>query len=65
MEASRGNQTEGSKMARWIADVRKCEDCGQVFDLNLKESRIEWESGHDCDLDGLLAYIQELEGSLK
>lgn len=65
MEANRGNQTKGSKMARWIADIRKCEDCGQVFDLNLAESKIEWENGHDCDLDGLLAYIQELEGCSK
>lgn len=48
-------------MARWVADIRKCQDCGQVFDLNFEESRIEWENGHDCDLEGLLNYIKELE----
>lgn len=62
MEARRGRpERRGTRMARWVADIRKCQDCGQVFDLNFEESRIEWENGHDCDLEGLLNYIKELE----
>jgi hypothetical protein len=61
MEANRGNQTKGSKMARWVSDCRKCADCGQVFDLNFQESKKEWEEGHDCIIwtDELIAELEK------
>lgn len=40
------------RQARGAAlNLRRCEECDRIFDLDCSSDADEWDSGHDCDDD--------------
>lgn len=46
-----GSEAEETVMARAFAAVlRKCPECGRVFNLDRVADADEWAYGHDCEV---------------